>query len=371
MRLLDRYLLRELLVLLGICLGGFAVFWMAFDLFDHLPKLQEHKLHGDEIALYELWRLPELLTIVLPVSLLLALLRALTGHTRHHEITAMRAAGISLWRICVPYLFVGFIGSGVLFIINESLAPVAAAKANAVLNRRPSVKFGQDDPFQKIVFANDRAGTTWLADYNERTGAMRDVHVRWKKSDGSQFLLSARAAAFVKGVWTFTNVQAETQLPGTGNIFLTNRSFPRELAVPEFKDTPQQITDSLEISRLAGMAHVEQAQLPLKRLVRSLRNAHLTGREKLYVLTQIHGRFAAPWTCLVVVLIAIPFGAAGGRRNVFFGVAGSIFICLGFFVLQQLGLALGVNGHVPPWLGAWLPNLLFGVGGAVMIFRVR
>ena len=90
-----------------------------------------------------------------------------------------------------------------------------------------------------------------------------------------------------------------------------------------------------------------------------------------YFWTKFDGRLAAPWTCLVVVLIAIPFGAASGRRNLFFGVAGSIFICFGFFVVQQFSLAFGSGGHIPPWLAAWLPNLLFGLAGLVLMLRVR
>jgi lipopolysaccharide export system permease protein len=89
------------------------------------------------------------------------------------------------------------------------------------------------------------------------------------------------------------------------------------------------------------------------------------------LLTKLYGRLAAPWTCLVVVLIAIPFGAASGRRNLFFGVAGSIFICFTFFVLQQVGLALGLGGRLPAWLAAWLPNLIFGATGLWMTARVR
>jgi len=62
---------------------------------------------------------------------------------------------------------------------------------------------------------------------------------------------------------------------------------------------------------------------------------------------------AAPWTCLVVVLIALPFGAASGRRNVFVGVASSILICFIYFVLQQLGLALGRGAMCRP---GWPPG---------------
>jgi len=80
---------------------------------------------------------------------------------------------------------------------------------------------------------------------------------------------------------------------------------------------------------------------------------------------------AAPWTCLVVVLIALPFGAASGRRNVFVGVASSILICFIYFVLQQLGLALGSGGYAPPWLAAWFPNLAFGLVGLGLTAALR
>jgi lipopolysaccharide export system permease protein len=87
--------------------------------------------------------------------------------------------------------------------------------------------------------------------------------------------------------------------------------------------------------------------------------------------TKFEGRLATPWTCLVVVLIAIPFGVAPGRRNLFVGVAGSVFICFTFFALQQVGLALGMGGYLPAWLAAWLPNLFFATLGIFSMARVR
>jgi lipopolysaccharide export system permease protein len=71
------------------------------------------------------------------------------------------------------------------------------------------------------------------------------------------------------------------------------------------------------------------------------------------------------------VLIALPFGAASGRRNIFVGVASSIFICFAYFVLQQFGLALGTGGYLPSWLAAWFPNLAFGSAGLWLTASVR
>src|SRR5205814_5672618 len=94
MRLLDRYLLRELLTPFAYCLGGILIFWISFDVYSELSEFQRNHLHALDIVEYYLVQLPEMLVFpLLPVVLLLALLYALTNHARYHELTAMRAAG--------------------------------------------------------------------------------------------------------------------------------------------------------------------------------------------------------------------------------------------------------------------------------------
>jgi lipopolysaccharide export LptBFGC system permease protein LptF len=72
-----------------------------------------------------------------------------------------------------------------------------------------------------------------------------------------------------------------------------------------------------------------------------------------------------------VVLLALPFGARSGRHNVFAGVAGSLFICFGYFIMQRIAMGLGVAAIWPPFLAGWLPNLVFGLTGLVLIWRAR
>src|SRR5664279_1858772 len=139
MRLLDRYLLRELLVPLCYCLWGFLLLWVSSDLFTNLGELQKQGMLARDIADYYLVKLPEFLVLVLPIALLLALLYALTNHARHQEITAMRAAGVSMWRLSVPYLGVGFLASVALFAVNEFWVPSSEERAEAIRNRHQAV----------------------------------------------------------------------------------------------------------------------------------------------------------------------------------------------------------------------------------------
>src|SRR6266496_5085303 len=152
MRLLDRYLLRELLIPLGYCLSGLLIVWVFFDLSRKLEEFHQDELSELEIVHYYLLVIPGMLgEIVIPVSLLLALLYALTNHARHQELTAIRAAGVSLWRLCAPYWTVGLLFSLLLYLLNEHWAPRSAELAEQIRKRHssnpanPAERAWQDD----------------------------------------------------------------------------------------------------------------------------------------------------------------------------------------------------------------------------------
>ena len=380
MRLLDRYLLRELLVPLGYCLGGFLLLWVALDLFTELNSFQRLHLRAGDIVEYYLVKTPEFLVFVFPIGLLLALLYSLTNHARHHEITAIRAAGVSLWRLCLPYLGVGFSSSLALFALNEFWVPISADAAEQIRNRRspPSVEAVGHDKVLNAVVTNSRANRLWhIGVFEVKTGAMTRPQVISTFPDGSQTILDAERAVYQGSVWTFYHVRERRQTAATNSwpvvVLETN-----VLARSDFSETPDQINSDIRISASLSslsLKGAKKADLPVREILNYLRlNPHPPqGAALLY--TKLHGRLAAPWTCLVVVLIAIPFGAASGRRNVFVGVASSLFIFLIYYGLQLICPALGASemfqSSWAPWLAAWFPNIAFGITGLWLTANVR
>ncbi len=371
MRLLDRYLFRELLAPLAYCLGGFVLFWISFDAFKSLSDFQDDKLHLFDIIEYYTAMAPEFIVTVLPIALLLALLYALTNHARHNEITAMRAAGVSLWRVCLPYFIVGLLASISLFVLNEFLVPRNTDWADHILNRHTHKAGALETQSHFTDFINAREHRLWhFSAYRINTTEMLNPIVSWTLTNGAPELLKADRAIYTNGVWTFFGAKEFEQANVTAQTLPSRQT--NVLPMPEFDETPKEILGEIKISEYRGFRASRQPDIPLADIVSYLRlHPDLSPADSSWLLTKLYGRLAAPWTCLVVVLIAIPFGAASGRRNLFFGVAGSIFICFSFFVLQQIGLALGSGGRLPPWLAAWLPNLIFGTAGLWITARVR
>ncbi len=373
MRLLDRYLLRELLGPLGYCLGGFVVFWVAFDLLEQLDRFQANRMRTGDVLEYYAVRLPEFVVVALPVALLLALLYALSRHARHQEITAMRAAGLSVWRLALPYWSVGLVAGLVLFGLNEWFVPDAAERAEAIKRRRVSGgEPEREEVVRQLGFTNDRERRAWqIAEFNFRTAEMLKPKLFEFLPDGSQRWLDAERAGRVAGVWTFFQVREYRVAPGPNAVpKLTLQT--NQLARPDLTETPEQIRSELKISRRLGGRVERAADVPLRELLDYLRfHPRPPAADRPWLYTKLHARLAVPCTCLVVVLVALPVGLASGRRSLFVGVAGSIVIGFAYFVVGQLGLALGTGGYLPPWLAGWLANGLFGLGGLCWTARLR
>jgi lipopolysaccharide export system permease protein len=372
MRLLDRYLFRELLTPLVLCLGGFLIFWVSLDLFQQLSEMQDNKLHALDVLEYAMAMVPAFLVTILPIILLLALLYTLTAHARHNEITAMRAAGISLWRICLPYYITGLLAAGAVYALNEYVAPDCSMWADQIMHRYVHADMNADalKKLRGLDFKNASGTRLWkLGEFHPESGDVSQPRVVWHRADGSDLTIYADSAAFTNGVWTFfhatqylqasTAVQAQ-KLPET-NV----------LTMPEFDERPSQIVNELKIEQYRGKDDSD-LNIPLPAILSYLHHhPRLPKKDTGWLQTQLQRRFSTPATCLVVVMIAVPFGAATGRRNLFTGVASSIFICFFFIVIQKISLAYGSNGSVPAWLAAWLPNIIFAGAGLFLTLRAK
>jgi len=373
MRLLDRYLLRELLLPFGYCLGGFLIFWVSSELFKDLGDLQEKQMTLGDIAEYYLALSPGFLSIVLPVAFLLAILFALTQHARNNEITAMRAAGLSLWRIAAPYFAVGIVSSLALLAINEIWAPDSEARAEFIKNRRAG-GVTQFDPrlVRGMGLFNAGANRHWVNGYyNSDTAEMISPLVVWTKPSGTKLMIAAARAIRTNDTWVFFDVKQYEFRALTGSGFVPTLQ-TNVMAFPEFKETAEEIHSEILISQHLTLKNRHRADLPLLLILDYLRlHPDVSRADSAWLYTKLHSRLAGPWKCLVVVLIALPFGAASGRRNIFVGVASSILICFAYFVLLEVSLALGAAGQLPPWLAGWLPNIFFSVTGVWLTARVR
>jgi lipopolysaccharide export system permease protein len=136
-----------------------------------------------------------------------------------------------------------------------------------------------------------------------------------------------------------------------------------ETNFPAFKESPKRLA-------IEGKKPDQLTTSELRRYIRTQRRAnHLTGLAKYEV--NLHYRYAFPLTCLIVVLMGIPLGMRVSRSGPLLGVGTALTLVVAFYFLNNITLALGEGGRIPPVAAAWMTNAIFTGVGTVLLMCAR
>ena len=159
MRLLDRYVIRNFLQVYLYCIAGFISIWLIFDVSDNISTFLEEHIGVRVVARYYLTQVPQVMIILLPISLLLALLFSLGRMSRANEIVSMLTAGVSLPRVLFPLILLGLLTTAAAIGLNYSLAPHAELARKRLLEE---ARTRAETVITSQVFRNRTDARTWF-----------------------------------------------------------------------------------------------------------------------------------------------------------------------------------------------------------------
>ena len=360
---LARYVARQFLPIFFLCLAGLFAIWLMADLGDNLDDLKHSGKTGAYAVKLYVARLPEIVVMLLPYSLLLSILYCLGRLSRSREIVAMIQTGRGLARLTTPFLIAGILCALLCAGLNYQWAPRAVAAEASIIDEAKGLDRMEAE---YVRFRNPPARRLWMVgafppDY-QKGEPLRGVTVIQEKPDGSlDTILTARTAAWspMTRSWTFTQPRRRICEKNMPPVFEQN--LPDPLRIDGWDETPAEIIRPGLPATQLGIPDLNdwlQANPPG---TWASRGGHLT---------QWHHRWAQPVNCLIVVLLATPLGIVFSRRGTSGGVAMAVFLSAGMLFLSNVFLSLGDSGHLRPVLAAWLPNAVFGVL-AIYLFQRR
>ena len=354
MNLFDRYITRNFLQAYFYCIVGFISIWLIFDISDSISTFLDQHVGLRRVLEFYATQIPQILVILLPVSLLLALLFVLGRMSRANEIVSMLTAGTSLIRVLAPLFLLGILTTAICFALNYSVAPHAemARKLFFAPDKNTAGLEGQ-------IFRNRRDARTWFI---QRLRANSNVfdNVEVLQQDAADQITTAflaERAEFQPGENTWTLSQAKVvHYDAAGNI--ASEQIEPSLVVRHWSETPYRL-------RSANM-RAELMSLPELRDYLTF-NADFPEALLAPFRTHYHYRIALPWTCLVVALIAAPLGVGFSRRGVLTSVATAILLIFALNFSTHLFLALGEGARIPAWIAGWAPIIVFGTIGLYLL----
>jgi lipopolysaccharide export system permease protein len=356
-KLLDRYVVRNFLQAYIYCIVGFISIWFIFDVSDNISNFIDQHVGLARVAKYYLTQLPEILVILLPVSLLLALLFSLGRMSRSNEIVSMLTAGISIPRVLLPLIIIGLLTVWAVTGLNYAMAPHADLARKAILS---SGRARQDTEIKGQIFRNRADSRTWfIQSFRLRQNTFSNIQVLQQDQNDNiiiNYLATRAVYRPAAKTWELESVKV-VNYDRAGNI-LREEIHP-SLIINHWSETPFRL----------GSANVRAEYLSVPELREYLHfNADFPQTLLAPFQTHLQYRLALPWTCLVVVFIAAPLGIGYSRRGILSSVAASIVLVFSMNFLTHLFLALGEGDRIPAWAAAWTPNLLFATIGLYLLY---
>ncbi len=356
--LLDDYVLRDFFSYFGLIIATFVMLLLVFTLFELLGDILRNKISAVVVGEYLVNVIPYFLYTTMHLCMLLAVLVTFGLLQRTNELTAVKATGISLYRIIVPVLVAASFVAGGLFLFDQFYLPHANKRQDALraqIKGKPAQTYLRPD--RKWIF-----GQNSNIYYYQLFDADRDEFgsVSVFQFDPKTFEIQRRAYA-TRAHWDLDQWVCERgwERELSGQAILHYREFDAS-TLASFTEPPAYFKK--ENSPSSEMNYDE-----LSRYIGELQQG---GFDVVRLKVQLHKKIAFPLITFVMAMLAVPFSLSAGKRGALAGVATAVGIGVFYLLISTLFEAMGNLSQLPPALAAWSPDVIFGLVGGYLILRV-
>ena len=358
---LDRYLLKQFFSILGLCILGFVSIFLVVDLIENLDRFVDNGVPGRIILNYYLYSIPWFISIALPMSMLISTVFGVGMLVKRNEWTAMKSSGISLYRLSAPLLFTGLLISSLSFILDNQLVSWGNEKRYTI--DRDYVKKKSRHKIKKtlknIFIQKNKTIHIGMEKYNIKD--MSGNVLTWVDlgPDIIKQRIDAKKITYLNDSrkWKISNYSIRNFKDGVEtNVFFSEKDTIINLSfTPEDINKQARSPDELDYYELTS------------RISELKNNGVKTVRWE--VTRYLKVSFAL--TNFIVVLCGIPLVVFREKNSLSFAIGMSLFVIFGYYSFIKFGQSMGFKGQLTPIVSAWLGNIVFFIGGAILLIRAR
>lgn len=358
LKLLDRYIANEFWQPLLFGIGIVTGVWFGADQLKNIFNLIMRSGVPWNMAFMILGlHLPEIIVLTIPIGVLLGTLLVFNRLSGDSEIIALRTSGVSFYRIMVAPLMFGVITSLISFAINETIVPVAnktSKKLEFLALYKSELPSGSSQFTYMERDRNMKLNRVFYVGYYNKN-ALSNVIVLDFTRDKLTQIISAANGLFNHGGWELEKGKTYV-LSGQSDV--TQILQFEKLTIPGVKNAQA----ALEAGKVVPK---DMNMFELWNYIQVMKEANALDRS---LLVRYYQKFSQPLACLIVALAGAPLGLLGRRSKSNIGFVYSAAVVFLYYVLQSSSGAMGEAGRIDPMVAAWLPNVVIGVLGVIILY---
>jgi len=371
--ILDEYVMGSFLRNFALVLTSLIILFIIFTFFELIGDILRYRTPLVVVGDYLLNLVPFILNQVLPICSLVAVLVTFGALNRNSELTAMKATGISLYRIAAPMLVVATILSGLLFIFDETYLPAANRRQEALLSEikgKPAQTFLRPDR----KWMSGQTGSSASGQTTANNEPTRIFYYQFFDSGRNDFA-NLTVFEFQPGTFNLTrrifaqSARWDDNLNGWVFENGWQRTFQGEstasyqpFAISTFPEIHEQPSYFKKEDR-------QSEQMSYSELATYINDLKQSGFDTMRLRVQLNRKMAYPIMTLVLAILAIPFSLFAGKRGGIAGVGTAIGVAICYWVIAGIFENLGDVNSLPAILAAWSPDLLFAIAGTYLLLR--
>jgi LPS export ABC transporter permease LptG len=302
--------------------------------------------------------------ICTPLGVLIAVLSTFGVLNRTSELTAMKATGISLYRVVMPVIVIAGVLAVALFAFDDFYLPSANRSQEALrmtIKGKPPQTFLRPD--RKWIFGEQRSGEPGRIYYYRFFDTEHDqfADLTIFEFDPETFLLTRRI--FASNVMWDPHLKRWLFEKGWERSFhgdeVTNYRQFEVATFPDIREEPFYFKKEVRLAQEMNFSELDHY----------IRDLQQSGFDVVRLRVALFHKFAYPLIALVMAVLAVPFALSMGKRGSLTGIATAIGIAIVYWVVAGLFEAMGNASMLPPALAAWSPDILFGLAGGYLLLR--
>lgn len=363
-RILDEYVVREFLNTFLMVLCGFVLLMLVFTFFELVGDIIRNHIAITTVGLYLVNLAPSMLYSIAPLAVLIAVLVTFGVLNRNSEIIAMKATGISLYRLVIPIVSIAMILAVSLFMFDQFYLPQANRRQEALhstIKGRPPQTFLH--PEEKWIFGEPKPGEPGRIFYYQFFDRDREEFANLSifEFDPATFSISRRIFAGRvfwdddTGTWRFQNGWVR-DFKGANQIDF------REFINTSFAEIHEE-------PGYFSKESLQSAEMNFEQLRSYIRDLRQSGFDTMRLRVALWHKLAYPLVAVVMAMLAIPFALSMGRRGSLTGIAVAVGVALAYWVVDGLFGAMGNVNYLPAGVAAWAADILFGLAGGYLLLR--
>lgn len=358
MPIITRYFTREFLKIFLLCISSFISLYILIDLFERLDDMIKNKVMVSLIIQYYLCSIPMIIYQVFPFGVLLCTFITLGVFVRHNEIMALKAHGMSLFRVLQVFVVIAVILCAFSLWLQEYVLPYTNRQVKEIKNINIKGKT-ISKLFKKYNFWYRNQDTIYNFEFfDPDKNMLRKISIFYFDPAFSiKKRMDAQSAVWVNDSWLFNDVLEREFLPGG------------KTKVTRFKTKKIDINKNPEDFKAARKEGEEMSISEIHSFTKKIREE---GYPATSYEVDLQAKISYAFICVIMALLGIPFALQIGRSGgMALGIALSIVVGFIYWIFFAFCISLGKGGAIPPFFSAWIANITFGSLGIYLFLRVR